>query len=137
MPPTDQEVTMGTARLTKLTGPQFEKWLNAFVDAFDMDSLRAMLRTKLGERLDTISKDGNLRVVNTFSKETINNIPINVYFDFSGYGCKFVGDERALTDESRKKMDAYIEFFPSDFDMADDLASAFKNTVLNELRLVP
>ena len=79
---------------------------------------------------------GNLRVVNTFSKETINNIPINVYFDFSGYGCKFVGDERALTDESRKKMDAYIEFFPSDFDMADDLASAFKNTVLNEIKKV-
>jgi hypothetical protein len=79
---------------------------------------------------------GNLRVVNTFSKETINSLPINVYFDFSGYGCKFVGDERALTDESRKKMDAYIEFFPSDFDMADDLASAFKNTVLNEIKKV-
>ena len=79
---------------------------------------------------------GNLRVVNTFSKETINNVPLNVYFDFSGYGCKFVGDERALTDESRKKMDAYIEFFPSDFDMADDLASAFKNTVLNEIKKV-
>jgi len=33
-------------------------------------------------------------------------------------------------------MDAYIEFFPSDFDMADDLATTFKNTVLNEIKKV-
>ena len=54
---------MGTPKLTKLTGPQFEKWQAAFIDAFDIDSLRSMVRTKLGERLDTISKDSNLKVV--------------------------------------------------------------------------
>ena len=80
--------------------------------------------------------NGNIRVINTFTKESVKNLPINVYNDFAGYGCKFVGDERAVTDESRKKMDAYIEFFPSDFDMADDLSVAFKNTVLNEIKKV-
>lgn len=37
------------------------------------------------------------------SKEYIKNIPINVYHDFNGYGCKFAGDERALTPESKRE----------------------------------
>ena len=79
---------------------------------------------------------GNLRVMDTRTKESIKTVPINVFFDFAGYGCKFIGDERALTPESDRKMDGYLEFFPSDFDMADDLAVAFKNTVMNEIKKV-
>lgn len=79
---------------------------------------------------------GKLRILNASTKESVKNVPINVYHDFTGYGCKFVGDERAVTEESRKKMDGYIEYFPSDFDMANDLTGAFKNTVLNEIRKV-
>ena len=62
-PQIDQEITLSTPKLTKRTGPQFDKWINAFVGAFDMDSLRGMLRTKLGERLDKISQDNNFKAV--------------------------------------------------------------------------
>ncbi|MBK8624441.1 MAG: hypothetical protein IPN86_02325 [Saprospiraceae bacterium] len=77
---------------------------------------------------------GKLRVMHTRSKEYIKNIPINVYHDFNGYGCKFAGDERALTPESKKRMDNYLEFFPSDIAMAEDLSGVFKNAVMTEVK---
>jgi hypothetical protein len=79
---------------------------------------------------------GNIKILNAYTKESVKNVPINVYHDFTGYGCNFIGDERALTDASKKKLDTYIEFFPSDFDMAEDLAGALKNTVMNEIKKV-
>lgn len=79
---------------------------------------------------------GRVRVLDTRTKEYIKNIPINVYHDFNGYGGKFAGDERALTEESKKRMDNYLEFFPTDFEMAEDLASAFKNAVMIEAKKV-
>jgi hypothetical protein len=75
---------------------------------------------------------GGLRVLNNRTRETIKVVPINVYFDFAGYGCKFVGDERALTAESKKKLDPYLEPFIPDSNMALELSTAFKNAVMNE-----
>jgi hypothetical protein len=76
---------------------------------------------------------GNIRIIDTRTNESINNIPVNVLHNFKGYGCKFVGDERALTQESKNRMDGFLEMFPSDFNMADDLSNAFKDVVMNEI----
>ncbi len=77
---------------------------------------------------------GRLRVMNTRSEEVIKTVPINVFYDFTGYGCRFTGDERALKDESKKKMDAFLESFPTDATLAGDLANAFRNAVLSEVK---
>ncbi len=77
---------------------------------------------------------GRIIVIDSRTKENIKTIPVNVFHDFTGYGCKFIGDERALTDASRKKLDPYCELFPSDYAMADDLATAFKNVIFDEAK---
>ncbi len=80
---------------------------------------------------------GKMKVFDNKSKEYISSVPINVYHDFSGYACNFIGDERALTAESKKKMDTHIEMFPSDYSMADDLSAAFGSAVMNQVKKVP
>jgi hypothetical protein len=77
---------------------------------------------------------GNIRIIDHRTNESINNIPVNVLHNFKGYGCKFIGDERALTQESKNRMDGFLEIFPSDFNMADDLSNAFKDVVMNEIK---
>jgi len=76
---------------------------------------------------------GNIRIIDRRTNEAINNIPVNVLHNFKGYGCKFVGDERALTPESKNRMDGFLELFPTDFNMADDLSNAYKDVVMNEI----
>lgn len=70
------------------------------------------------------------------TKEYIKNIPVNVLHDFKGYGCRFAGDEKALTEESKKRLDSFLEIFPSDFVMSNDLAAAFKNVVMSEAQKI-
>ncbi len=79
---------------------------------------------------------GRIMVMDTRTKENIKTVPINVFHDFTGYGCRFNGDERALTDNSRKKMDSYCELFPPDFALAEDLAIAFKNVIFEEAKRI-
>ena len=80
--------------------------------------------------------NGRILVTDVRTKEYTKTIPVNVFNDFVGYGCKFVGDDRALTDASRKKLDPKLEIFPPDDIMAQDLAAALKTVVMNELKQV-
>ncbi len=77
---------------------------------------------------------GNIRIVNARTNKILKNTPVNVYHDFKGYSCQYIGDKRALTDDTNKKLDNFLEPFPSDFLMADNLAAAFKDVVAKELR---
>lgn len=79
---------------------------------------------------------GMIKVMDTRTKEYIKTIPVNAFHNFNGYGCRFAGDEKALTDATKKKIDNYLEIFPTDFDMAYDLASVFKNVVMDEARKI-
>lgn len=79
---------------------------------------------------------GKMKVFDNRSKEYISTVPINVYHDFNGYACNFIGDERALTSESKRKMDAHIELFPPDFSMASDLSAAFGSAVMSQVKKV-
>jgi len=79
---------------------------------------------------------GKMKVFDNNSKEYVSSVPINVYHDFNGYACNFVGDKRALTSESKNKMDDHIELFPSDFSMADDLSAAFGSAVMSQVKKV-
>lgn len=79
---------------------------------------------------------GMIKVMDTRTRENIKTIPVNAFHNFTGYGCRFAGDEKALTDATKKKIDNYLEIFPSDFDMAYDLAGVFKNVVMDEARKI-
>ncbi len=76
---------------------------------------------------------GRVIVTHTQTKEVLYSVPVTSITQFTGYCCRVEGDERALTEPSRKKLDSYCELFPTDFVMADALAEAFKKTVLAEV----
>lgn len=80
--------------------------------------------------------NGTFKVMNTKTKEIVKVVPINVVQNFKGYGCRYIGDDRALTSESRNRMDAMLENFPPDYAMCDELSSAFKNVVMDEARKI-
>lgn len=84
-------------------------------------------------REKTAELNGKIRIIDHRTGETIRSIPVNVFRDFKGYGAGYTGDKRALSDESRDKMDGFLEMFPSDFSMASDLTDAFKDVVMNEV----
>ena len=77
---------------------------------------------------------GKVRVTDNRTREVIKSVPVNVFHDFKGYGCRYTGDERALTAETKKKLDSNLELFPSDGMMADDLSHAFKDVLMTELK---
>lgn len=79
---------------------------------------------------------GVIKVLNTKTREYIKTVPVNAFHNFNGYGCRYVGDERALTENSRRKMDNYLEIFPNDFDMAYDLSGVFKNVIIDEAKKI-
>ncbi|MBC7883848.1 MAG: hypothetical protein H7X99_00130 [Saprospiraceae bacterium] len=79
---------------------------------------------------------GKMKVYDQKNKEYIKSVPINIYHDFNGYACRFIGDERALTETSKKKLDGFCELFPSDGQMAEDLSGAFKNTLMSEVKKI-
>lgn len=77
---------------------------------------------------------GRMRVTDNRNGEVIRTVPINVLHDFKGYGCRYTGDERALTQGTKNKLDNNLEYFPADGQMADNLANAFKDAVMGEIR---
>ncbi|MGB4959687.1 MAG: hypothetical protein WBO36_09435, partial [Saprospiraceae bacterium] len=78
--------------------------------------------------------NGAIHIFDNRTREKIKTVPVNVFNDFVGYGCRFLGDERALTAASKKKMDGFLELFPPDSHMADELTTAYRNVVTNEVR---
>lgn len=79
---------------------------------------------------------GRLIVTNPWNKEVIHSFPVSSVSQFTGYCCRVEGDERALTENTKKKLDPYCELFPTDFTMAEALAQTFKKTVLAELEKI-
>ncbi len=77
---------------------------------------------------------GRLQIQQKSSGELISNVPLEVYHEFNGYACKYSGDERALSQVSRKKLDGYLEFFPTDYDMAVKIAVVFRDALLQQAR---
>ncbi len=77
---------------------------------------------------------GNIRVVDARTNKILKTTPINVFHDFKGYSCTYLGDKRAITNETNKKLDNFLEPFPTDFFMSDNLAAAFKDAVIRELK---
>jgi hypothetical protein len=79
---------------------------------------------------------GRLVVTNNWNREVMHSFPVTAKSQFSGYCCRVEGDERALEEGTRKKLDPNCEAFPTDFLMAEALANSFKKTILAELERV-
>lgn len=120
--------------VSKAEGKEKRDTLDVIVKKEVYEKVRADIIEVFREKKSELN--GRVRILDTRTNEYLKTIPINIFHDFNGYGCRYTGDERALTPESKKRMDNYLEFFPSDLAMTEDLSSAFKNAVMVEVRKV-
>ncbi len=76
---------------------------------------------------------GQIRIIDTKTKQTLNNIPVNIAHTFDTFGARYDGDKEALSDETKKKMTKNLEPFPSDFFLAEFMANNFSSAVMQHL----
>jgi hypothetical protein len=79
---------------------------------------------------------GTIKVVNNHNRSTIHDTPILVNHNFRGYGCRYVGDDRALTDQTKCKLDTFLEEYPHDYAIVDVLSDAFADAVMRESKKI-
>jgi hypothetical protein len=79
---------------------------------------------------------GVVKIVNNRNRSIISERPIKINHNFNGYGCKFEGDERAISDQTKFKLDPHLEFFPNDEEIIDNLGTLLSKTVVNESRSI-
>lgn len=104
-----------------------EVWKEKEVFALVSAEVREIFREKKSEL------HGSITLIDRESNRRLSSTPINVYEDFKGYGCDFHGDEEALTKQSKDKIDRFLEMFPSDRDVTNNLSSAFVCAVKSEI----
>lgn len=59
--------------------------------------------------------------------------PVQAQNVFIGYGCTYQGDARALTHETKEKLDTYLESFPTDTDMMHNLVTKLSKSIEKQL----
>jgi hypothetical protein len=79
---------------------------------------------------------GRLQIQQKNTGELIASLPMEVFHEFTGYACKYAGDARALSPATRKKLDGYLEFFPTDYEMVVTLAKVFRSAVIQNIEKV-
>lgn len=77
---------------------------------------------------------GKIRIIEVRTNKVAKSLPVNVFYEFIGYSCGYTGDKRALSDETTQKLDNFLEPFPSDLLMSDNLAAAFNDGIIKEVK---
>lgn len=77
---------------------------------------------------------GKIRIIEVRTNKVVKSLPVNVFYEFNGYSCGYTGDKRALSDETTKKLDNFLEPFPTDLLMSDNLAAAFNDGIIKEVK---
>lgn len=76
--------------------------------------------------------EGNLLMYDTSGWRLISNKPVRVTFDFNDRGMVFTGDKRALSEETKNKLDSQLAYFPADEDIVVNLIDQYKNVLSRE-----
>lgn len=79
---------------------------------------------------------GSVQIIDNRRRNTVYDTPVYVNHNFKGYGCRFVGDDRALTDQTKCKLDGNLELYPHDYAMVDVLSDAFADVVMKESKKI-
>jgi len=95
------------------------------------NNISATITEVYREKLAELS--GQIRIIDTKTKQTLNNIPVNITHTFDTFGARYDGDSKALSDETKKKLTKNLEPFPSDFFLAELMAGNFASAVIQHL----
>lgn len=108
------------------------------------DSVPSVVRTEVYEKVSAFVTEihrekqailtGKTSLYDNRNQTFISTAPININYTFAGYGSNFVGDARALTEGTKKRLDPYLEAFPDDLFVIRDLGNSLSGTIMNEIR---
>lgn len=80
--------------------------------------------------------NGEIRFYDNSTKNYFRTVPVNVHFNFADTGLNFTGDERALSNETKSRLDYHLAYFPYDLDIVNDLTSKFSQIAMREMKYV-
>lgn len=114
-----------------------EKWVEK-KDSIEIEKVREVYENVTAKITETFREkkaflDGNIRVFDQRKNSLIEEKPVHVNFSFADRGMIFFGDERALKEETKKKMDPSLDSFPADSDIVAFLINEFKKVMQTEL----
>ena len=76
---------------------------------------------------------GRLVIIEAIDNIHINTVPINISHEFRDYSCTFIGDERALTQPTFKRIKNSCEPFPTDYEITSLMAYSYKSAAEEQL----
>jgi hypothetical protein len=108
------------------------------------DSVPTVVRTEVYEKVSAYVTEihreklafltGKTSLYDNRNQTFISTAPVSISYTFAGYGSSFIGDARALTDGTKKRLDPYLEAFPDDLFVIRDMGNSLSGTVMNEIR---
>jgi hypothetical protein len=87
-----------------------------------------LFRTKLA------SVSGVVKILDKENREIVYVEPVYVESVFESYACRYFGDKRALTGKTKKRLRAYADSFPDDYQITMAAAAKLKDIFYSELR---
>lgn len=114
-----------------------EKWVEK-KDSTEIEKVREVYENVSAKITETFREkkaflDGSIRVIDLRRNSQIDEKPVHVNFSFADRGMIFFGDERALKEETRKKLDPALDSFPLDSDIIAFLITEYKKVLQTEL----
>lgn len=122
----NKEILVRTDRV-KEKRDSVEVWIEKEIYSNISATITEVYREKFSEL------KGQIRIMDTKTKQTLNNVPVNIVHTFDTFGSRFDGDKRALSDETKKKLTQNLEPFPSDFFLAEQMAGNFASAVIQHM----
>ena len=77
---------------------------------------------------------GDLKIKDMHNRTIKKSVPVNVDAVFESYACRYTGDKRALSKETRRHLKKYPEPFPSNEEMILMAVDDLKKILLSELK---
>ena len=77
--------------------------------------------------------NGRVVIIDALDNTLINSIPISVTHEFRDYSCTYRGDKRALSNDTNKRIKNRCDPFPSDYEITNAMAYAYKSTAEESL----
>lgn len=114
-----------------------EKWVEQ-KDSTTIEKVREVYENVSAKITETFREkkaflDGRIRVFDQKKNSFMEEKPVHVNFSFADRGMIFLGDERALTEDTKKKLDPSLDSFPDDSDIVAFLINEFKKVMQSEL----
>ena len=121
----------GTAAVLDLNGNVVHDTLGNIVYQKSYRTIEANVTELIREKSATIT--GRTIVYDNNSNSLVKSIPLQVTYQFDDYRAHYTGDDRALSNASKKKLKATCNNFPSDYDMILAMTYDFKDAAYSIL----